>query len=101
MQLNINEINIINLGLAELMETKIKGALKFKVLKNKLKAEELLKLAIESLEDVEKEEEKKEVLELEQEVDFITITNIELEELEITPKTLLMLEKIMEDSSND
>lgn len=101
MKLNINEINTINLGLAELMETKIKGALKFKVLKNKLKAEELLKIAIESLEDVESEEDKKEVLELEQEVDFITLTNMELEELEITPKTLLMLDKLMEDRIND
>ena len=100
MKINIQDLNIINLGLSELMEIKIKGSLKFKILKNKMKAEEVLQLAVESLKEASKEEEK-ELLELEQEVELEKITYEELEELEITPKTLLMLEKIMEDRIND
>lgn len=100
MKINIQDLNIVNMGLSELMEIKIKGSLKFKILKNKMKAEEVLQLAVESLKEASKEEEK-ELLELEQEVELEKITYDELEELEITPKTLLMLEKIMEDSIND
>ena len=100
MKINIQDLNIVNLGLSELMEIKIKGSLKFKILKNKMKAEEVLQLAVESLKEASKEEEK-ELLELEQEVELEKITYDELEELEITPKTLLMLEKIMEDNIND
>lgn len=100
MKINIQDLNIVNLGLSELMEIKIKGSLKFKILKNKMKAEEVLQLAVESLKEASKEEEK-ELLELEQEVELEKITYDELEDLEITPKTLLMLEKIMEDRIND
>lgn len=100
MKINIQDLNIVNLGLGELMEIKIKGSLKFKILKNKMKAEEVLQLAVESLKEASKEEEK-ELLELEQEVELEKLTYDELEELEITPKTLLMLEKIMEDNIND
>ena len=52
MKINIQDLNIINLGLSELMEIKIKGSLKFKILKNKMKAEEVLQLAVESLKAV-------------------------------------------------
>ena len=86
---NINEV------LGGLFNDKIKGYLKFKLFKNKRTAESALELIIKSLEDVEEESERQEIMDSEQDLAFDKFTLDELEPLALSMADLSMLESVI------
>lgn len=91
MKLTIKEINIINIGLIELMDVKVPGDLKFKILRNNKKAEEVLNIAQEV---INSNKDDISIFDKEEEIDFDKFTQEELRDLTISARTLLNIEKI-------
>lgn len=91
MKLTIKEINIINIGLIEMMDVKVPGDLKFKILKNNKKAEEVLNIAQEAM---DKTKDNKSVFNKIEDIEFDKFTQEELINLTISARTLLNIEKI-------
>lgn len=98
MQLANYQIMNINAVLSTLMDTKLKGAFKFKLLKLKSEIEKAIEPIAKALEEVSDEEEKIEIINEEQDVNLPTLTEDELENLELSIKDLIHLKPIIKEN---
>lgn len=100
MEYKINEIYAITDGLLALMDIKTKSKVKFKILKNYKKAYDTIVLVEECLKD-KGVEEREEFLETTESLALDPFKVEELEDLEISAKTLFLLDKIINDGVRD
>lgn len=100
MKYKIKELNEIMNGIMSLIDIKTTTKLKFKILKNFKKLDEILEIARNTI-DGQTEEEVKNFLETEQEVQLDLIEIEEIQNLDISARTLLLLEKIIKETENE
>ena len=95
------EIYSANQGLGSLIDEPLKGKLKFKVFKIKSKLEESVQVIALSLEGTEDEDERKEILNQEQDVHIEKLTEEDLEDLALSVKQLSKLQFIIDMESDE
>lgn len=93
MKLTINELNNIAIGLQELAATKMKGSLKFKIVRNLRKSDEILTDAMKANDN--NPEIPKDLANKIVDVNLEEIYTNELEPLEVTPAALYQLNKLL------
>ena len=92
------EISNANYVLSQLIDEPLKGKFKFKVFNVKAELEKKVDVITKSLEDVEDESEREEILQEEQEVNIDKFTEDELEQIELSIRQISMLKPIIKES---
>ena len=92
------EISNANYVLSQLLDEPLKGKFKFKVFNVKSELEKKVEVITKSLEDVEDESEREEILQEEQEVNIDKFTEEELEQIELSIRQISMLKPIIEEN---
>ena len=90
-----NEVSNANYVLSQLIDEPLKGKFKFKVFNVKAELEKKVEVITKSLEDVEDESEREEILQEEQEVNIDKFTGEELEQIELSIRQISMLRPIL------
>ena len=85
------EISNANYVLGEFSEQPLKGKFKFKVFKVKSELEKKVEVINKSLEGVDDEKEREEILQEEQEVEIDKFTEDELEQIDLSIRQIAML----------
>ena len=89
------EISNANYVLSQLIDEPLKGKFKFKVFNVKSELEKKVEVITKSLEDVEDESEREEILQEEQEVNIDKFTEDELEQIDLSIRQIAMLKPII------
>ena len=92
------EISNANYVLSQLIDEPLKGKFKFKVFNVKAELEKKVEVITKSLEDVEDESEREEILQEEQEVNIDKFTEDELEQIDLSIRQISMLKPIIKES---
>ena len=92
------EISNANYVLGQLIDEPLKGKFKFKVFNVKAELEKKVAVITKSLEDVEDESEREEILQEEQEVNIDKFTEDELEQIELSIRQISMLKPIIKEN---
>ena len=92
------EILNANYVLSQLIDEPLKGKFKFKVFNVKAELEKKVEVITKSLEDVEDESEREEILQEEQEVNIDKFTEDELEQIDLSIRQISMLKPIIKES---
>ena len=92
------EISNANYVLSQLIDEPLKGKFKFKVFNVKAELEKKVEVITKSLEDVEDESERKEILHEEQEVIIDKFTEEELEQIDLSIRQISMLKPIIKEN---
>ena len=92
------EISNANYVLSQLMDEPLKGKFKFKVFNVKAELEKKVEVITKSLEDVEDESEREEILQEEQEVNIVKFTEDELEQIDLSIRQISMLKPIIKEN---
>lgn len=95
------EISNANYVLSQLIDEPLKGKFKFKVFNVKAELEKKVEVITKSLEDVEDESEREEILQEEQEVNIDKFTEDELEQIDLSIRQISMLKPIIEFEKED
>ena len=90
------EISNANYVLSQLIDEPLKGKFKFKVFNVKAELEKKVEVISKSLEDVEDESEREEILQEEQEVNIDKFTEDELEQIDLSIRQISMLKPIIQ-----
>src|SRR5699024_812848 len=90
------EISNANYVLSQLLDEPLKGKFKFKVFNVKSELEKKVEVITKSLEDVEDESEREEILQEEQEVNIDKFTENELENIDLSLRQMAMLKPIIQ-----
>ena len=90
------EISNANYVLSQLIDEPLNGKFKFKVFNVKAELEKKVEVIRKSLEDVEDESEREEILQEEQEVNIDKFTEEELEQIDLSIRQISMLKPIIE-----
>jgi len=90
------EISNANYALGQLLDEPLKGKFKFKVFNVKSELEKKVEVITKSLEDVEDESEREEILQEEQEVNIDKFTESELENIDLSLRQIAMLKPIIQ-----
>ena len=90
------EISNANYVLSQLIDEPLKGKFKFKVFNVKAELEKKVEVITKSLEDVEDESEREEILQEEQEVNVDKFTEDELEQIDLSIRQISMLKPLIE-----
>lgn len=90
------EISNANYVLSQLIDEPLKGKFKFKVFNVKAELEKKVEVISKSLEDVEDESEREEILQEEQEVNIDKFTEEELEQIDLSIRQISMLKPIIQ-----
>ena len=90
------EINNVNYVLGEFSEQPLKGKFKFKVFKVKSELEKKVEVINKTLEGVDDEKEREEILLEEQEVEIDKFTEDELEQIDLSIRQIAMLQPIIQ-----
>lgn len=85
----------VNSLLMDVIDTPIKGKAKFKIFKIKMELEDKIKILNKSLEGVEDNNERTEILNEGQDVNFETLQEDDLEPLDLTIRQLVTLQPII------
>lgn len=97
MKLTNDDLYMISLGLTELSQIKLTGALALQVFREKKKIDDILSPALQAIENVEEAEEKKKIASEEIEIDLKKFNLKDFESVvDLKPTTLFKLEKILE-----
>ena len=89
------EISNANYVLSQLIDEPLKGKFKFKVFNVKAELEKKVEVITKSLEGVEDESEREEILQEEQEVNIVKFTEDELEQIDLSIRQISMLKPII------
>ena len=89
------EISNANYVLSQLLDEPLKGKFKFKVFNVKAELEKKVEVITKSLEDVEDESEREEILHEEQEINIDKFTEEELEQIDLTLRQIAMLKPMI------
>ena len=89
------EISNANYVLSQLIDEPLKGKFKFKVFNVKAELEKKVEVITKSLEGVEDEGERKEILQEKQEVNIDKFTEDELEQIDLSIRQISMLKPII------
>ena len=92
------EISNANYVLSQLIDEPLKGKFKFKVFNVKSELEKKVEVITKSLEGVEDESEREEILQEEQEVNIDKFTEDELEQIDLSIRQISMLKPIIKES---
>ena len=92
------EISNANYALSQLIDEPLKGKFKFKVFKVKAELEKRMAVLTKTLEDVDDDSEREEILQEEQEVDIDKFTEEELEQIELSLRQISMLQPIIKEN---
>ena len=92
------EISNANYVLSQLIDEPLKGKFKFKVFNVKAELEKKVEVITKSLEDVEDESEREEILQEEQEVNIVKFTEDELEQIDLSIRQISMLKPIIKEN---
>ena len=92
------EISNANYVLSQLIDEPLKGKFKFKVFNVKAELEKKVEVITKSLEDVEDESEREEILQEEQEVKIDKFTEDELEQIDLSIRQISMLKPIIKEN---
>ena len=92
------EISNANYVLSQLIDEPLKGKFKFKVFNVKAELEKKVEVITKSLEDVEDENEREEILQEEQEVNIDKFTEDELEQIDLSIRQISMLKPIIKEA---
>lgn len=92
------EISNANYVLSQLIDEPLKGKFKFKVFNVKAELEKKVEVITKSLEDVEDESERKEILQEEQEIIIDKFTEEELEQIDLSIRQISMLKPIIKEN---
>ena len=92
------EISNVNYVLSQLIDEPLKGKFKFKVFNVKSELEKKVEVITKSLEDVEDESEREEILQEEQEVNIVKFTEDELEQIDLSIRQISMLKPIIKEN---
>ena len=92
------EISNANYVLSQLIDEPLKGKFKFKVFNVKAELEKKVEVITKSLEDVEDESEREEILQEEQEVTIDKFTEEELESIDLSIRQISMLKPIIKEN---
>ena len=92
------EISNANYVLSQLIDEPLKGKFKFKVFNVKAELEKKVEVITKSLEDVEDESEREEILQEEQEVNIDKFTEDELEQIDLSIRQISMLKPIIKEA---
>lgn len=95
------EISNANYVLSQLIDEPLKGKFKFKVFNVKSELEKKAEVVSKTLEDVEDENEREEILQEEQEVNINKITEEELEQVDLSIRQIAMLKPIIQFEERD
>ena len=90
------EISNANYVLSQLIDEPLKGKFKFKVFNVKAELEKKVEVITKSLEGVEDESEREEILQEEQEVNIVKFTEEELEQIDLSIRQISMLKPIIQ-----
>ena len=90
------EISNANYVLSQLIDEPLKGKFKFKVFNVKAELEKKVEVITKSLEDVDDESEREEILQEEQEVNIDKFTEDELEQIDLSIRQISMLKPIIQ-----
>ena len=93
------EISNANYVLSQLIDEPLKGKFKFKVFNVKAELEKKVEVITNSLEDVEDESEREEILQEEQEVKIDKFTEDELEQIDLSIRQISMLKPIIKEGN--
>ena len=93
------EISNANYVLSQLIDEPLKGKFKFKVFNVKAELEKKVEVITKSLEDVEDESEREEILQEEQEVNIDKFTEDELEQIDLSLRQISMLKPIIKEGN--
>ena len=92
------EISNANYVLSQLIDEPLKGKFKFKVFNVKAELEKKVEVITKSLEGVEDESEREEILQEEQEVNIDKFTEDELEQIDLSIRQIAMLKPIIKEN---
>ena len=92
------EISNANYVLSQLIDEPLKGKFKFKVFNVKAELEKKVEVITKSLEGVEDESEREEILQEEQEVNIDKFTEDELEQIDLSIRQISMLKPIIKEN---
>ena len=92
------EISNANYVLSQLIDEPLKGKFKFKVFNVKAELEKKVEVITKSLENVEDESEREEILQEEQEVNIDKFTEDELEQIDLSIRQISMLKPIIKEN---
>lgn len=92
------EISNANYVLSQLIDEPLKGKFKFKVFNVKAELEKKVEVITKSLEDVEVESEREEILQEEQEVNIDKFTEEELEQIDLSIRQISLLKPIIKEN---
>ena len=92
------EISNANYVLSQLIDEPLKGKFKFKVFNVKSELEKKVEVITKSLENVEDESEREEILQEEQEVNIDKFTEDELEQIDLSIRQISMLKPIIKEN---
>ena len=90
------EISNANYVLGQLLDEPLKGRFKFKVFNVKSELEKKAEVIAKALEGVEDEDERKEIMDEEQEVNIDKLTEDELEQIDLSIRQIAMLKPIIQ-----
>ena len=90
------EISNANYALGQLLDEPLKGKFKFKVFNIKSELEKKAEVIAKTLEDVEDDNEREEILQEEQEVNIDKFTEDELEQIDLSLRQIAMLKPIIQ-----
>ena len=93
------EISNANYVLSQLIDEPLKGKFKFKVFNVKSELEKKVEVITKSLEGVEDENEREEILQEEQEVNIDKFTEDELEQIDLSIRQISMLKPIIKEEN--
>ena len=96
MKLTNLQLYKLDRGLGELVQLKVKGRFKFKIYKMVKRLSDCLEPVQEALKGIEDTEERIEILNTTQEVNFDRFQLHEIEELEISTETIINLEPVID-----
>ena len=94
--MKIYEISNAYYVLSQLIDEPLKGKFKFKVFNVKAELEKKVEVITKSLEDVEDESEREEILQEKQEVNIDKFTEDELEQIDLSIRQISMLKPIIQ-----
>ena len=92
------EIWNVNHVLSQLIDEPLKGKFKFKVFNVKAELEKKVEVITKSLEDVEDENEREEILQAAQELNIDKFTEDELEQIDLSIRQISMLKPIIKEN---
>lgn len=95
------EILNVNQTLSKLVNEPLKGSFKFRLFRLKAELEDLVKPIADSLKGVDDLEEQEEILNVEQSVDLVQLTEGELEPLPLSIQDIAMLQPIIQKQGDE